>query len=272
MVMLLCYSGTGNSYSASKTIQEVIGGEIADIGRRVTYRNYTLNLNFNEPIGFVFPVYYGTIPKAVKEFVLEMKVKNNGQHYLYAVMTCGSGCRFAPEDLASALEKSGLHLDAYFTVVMPNNALIDMEPEDTYTVENKLEKAETELGAIIEDIIARRTGAIRAHMGEFKHQDKERLRKEYEEACNTELFESTDDCIGCGFCERLCPERVIKVYGRNAAWEKDTCSLCMGCINMCPHTAITYGGKKPRGRYHNDSFYLKSIGIAMPFGDRRLDG
>lgn len=270
--MLLCYSGTGNSYSACRTIQEIIGGEIVDIGRRVINKNYSLALSFNEAIGIVFPVYYGTIPKAVKDFVSNMDIKNNGQHYVYAVMTCGSGCGFAPEDLSNALELSEYTLDAHYTLIMPNNAFINTDPEDVYTIEHKLEEAEKELDAIIEDIKTNRSGAIRTIRGKYDLTDENKCRGAYENACDTKLFESTSDCIGCKFCERACPERVIKVYGRKAVWEKDSCSLCMGCLNMCPHTAIKYNGKTPRGRYHHDSFYLRSIGIAMQLGDKRLDG
>jgi NAD-dependent dihydropyrimidine dehydrogenase PreA subunit/flavodoxin len=270
--MLICYSGTGNSYYASKTIQSEIGGSVVDIARRLDKNNFNLALDLDEPLGIVFPVYFGTIPKAVREYVSKMKISNNGDHYIYAVMTCGSGCGSAPEDLDEVLEDAGYMLDAYYTLIMPNNALVFMDPEDDITVEEKLSAAEDELEAIVKDIEDRRSGAIRTNRGDFHPERSEEMKKAYAAACDTKLFASTDECIGCNFCERLCPERVIKVYGRTAVWEKDSCSLCMGCLDMCPHSAITYDGNKVRGRYHNDSFYLRSIGIAMPFGDKRPDG
>lgn len=268
--MLICYSGTGNSYSASRTIQEAIGGTIVDIARRLHNNNFNLTLELNETLGIVFPVYFGTIPKAVREYVSKMKISNSGEHYIYAVMTCGSGCRSAPEDLDEVLEDAGYMLDAHYTLTMPNNALVFMDPEDDYTIAEKLSRAEEELEAIIKDIEDRRSGAVRTIRGNYDPDDAEKSRRAYEEACDTKLFKSTEECIGCKFCERLCPESAIRVYGRTAAWEKDSCSLCMGCLDMCPQSAITFDGKKVRGRYHNDSFYLRSIGIAMPLGDKRL--
>ncbi len=261
--MLLCYSGTGNSYSACKTIQSALGGDIGDIALRANNENFTVDLEFNEPLGLVFPVYCGNIPEAVRNFVENMDIVNSGQHYIYAVFTCSSGCGFAPEDLSSALEKSDLMLDAYFTLLMPNNALVYMEPEDTYTIEQKLEAADTELEAIIEDVRERRTGAIRTVTGKYDPSEKEKHRNTYNKSRTTDNFSVTEFCGGCGFCENFCPEDIIRIQNGKATWIKDTCSLCMGCLNLCPYTAIMYAGLRPKGRYHNDVFYPKSAGIAM---------
>lgn len=267
--MLLCYSGTGNSYSACKTIQSALGGDIVDIARRVGNKDFTVNLEFNEPLGFVFPVYCGNLPAAVRTFIENIETDNDGQHYVYAVFTCSSGCTFAPEDLTAALEKSGLMLDAYFTLLMPNNALMHIEPEDTYTIEQKLEAAETELDAIVEDIRERRTGAIRPVRGKYDPSENDRWRKEYEKSRTTDNFAVTEFCGGCGFCENFCPEDIIEIQNGKAVWTEPTCSLCMGCLNLCPYTSITYGGNRPLGRYYNDVFYPKSAGIRMNIGTER---
>lgn len=261
--MLLCYSGTGNSYSACKTIQCTLGGDIADIARRVKDNKFTVDLEFNEPLGFVFPVYCGNLPASVRKFIENIKIKNAGEHYIYAVFTCSTGCTFAPEELTSALEKSGLMLDAYFTLIMPNNSLMHVKPEDTYTIEHKLETAEIELDAIIEDITERRTGAIRPVKGKYNPAEKEKWRKHYENARTTDKFAVTEFCGGCGFCENFCPEDIIKIKDGKATWTEEKCSLCMGCLNLCPYTAITYGGERPLGRYYNDVFYPKSTGMRM---------
>ncbi len=240
-----------------------MGGDIGDIARRVNNNDFTVQLKFNEPLGFVFPVYCGNLPAAVRTFVENMEIDNDGQHYIYTVFTCSSGCTFAPEEMSSALERSGLMLDAYFTLLMPNNALMHMEPEDTYTIEHKLEAAETELDAIIEDIRERRTGAIRPVVGKYDPSDKKKWKDRYEASRTTDNFSVTEFCGGCGFCENFCPEDIIKIKNGKATWIKDTCSLCMGCLNLCPYTSITYDGNRPLGRYYNDVFYPKSAGIPM---------
>ena len=266
--MFVCYSGTGNSYYACKKLRQALGGRIVDIARRVDSENYSVALETEETLGIVFPVYFGTVPKAVRKYISGLKItgKNN---YVYAVATCSSGSGYVSLDLKEIMGEKAP--DACFTLIMPNNALVWMEKEDRDTVSRKLSEAEKELERIADDVKNRRTGEIRVVKGDWKPEDRDKFRKMYEDACDTSFFEADGNCIGCKFCERLCPERAIKVYGKTPVWEKDSCSLCMGCADMCPHGAITYDGKYPSGRYFNESYYLRSIGIAMPMDDKRTD-
>lgn len=53
-------------------------------------------------------------------------------------------------------------------------------------------------------------------------------------------YQITDKCIGCGKCEKNCPQQNIdfrkKLYSNN-------CMMCTRCIHNCPVNAITYKGK-----------------------------
>lgn len=66
-------------------------------------------------------------------------------------------------------------------------------------------------------------------------------------------FYSTDECIGCELCEKLCPLKNIQIRkDHRPVWGKE-CTHCMACIVKCPKKAIEYG-KKSRGknRYYID--------------------
>ena len=67
-----------------------------------------------------------------------------------------------------------------------------------------------------------------------------------------DAFYSTDECIGCGLCEKLCPLKNIQIKDHRPVWGKK-CTHCMACIAKCPKKAIEYGKKSRRkNRYYID--------------------
>ena len=53
-------------------------------------------------------------------------------------------------------------------------------------------------------------------------------------------FYSTDQCIGCGKCVKLCPLNNIEMVNGKPVWSEN-CTHCMACIGNCPTQAIEYG-------------------------------
>ena len=48
----------------------------------------------------------------------------------------------------------------------------------------------------------------------------------------------TDDCIGCGSCADVCPQRCIKLTAGRAAIDESHCLHCGGCASVCPAGAV----------------------------------
>lgn len=54
-------------------------------------------------------------------------------------------------------------------------------------------------------------------------------------------YQITDQCIGCGKCEKDCPQQNID-YKNKLYFNK--CIMCTRCIHNCPMNAIVYKGKQ----------------------------
>jgi Fe-S-cluster-containing hydrogenase component 2 len=55
----------------------------------------------------------------------------------------------------------------------------------------------------------------------------------------------TGSCIGCGFCQRVCPVQAIEVKDTALVDEK-RCIGCGRCVQECPRGAVTLRGAYKR--------------------------
>jgi len=56
----------------------------------------------------------------------------------------------------------------------------------------------------------------------------------------TKGFHSTEKCISCGKCVKVCPLNNISLSEGKPVWSKN-CTHCMACIGTCPTEAVEYG-------------------------------
>ena len=242
--MIFYFSGTGNSLFAAKTLAHD-GEEVISMIDAVRSKAFRCTLKENEPLGFVFPVYFYTVSDPVLELVRNLTVENAS--FVYAVIPCGASIGAAGGFLKSELKKRGLELQRVDALVVPDGALIFYDIDSPEKMEQQLEAATKELASIKQAIDRGEGNSIKGSplLGRASL-------AAYHACMSTKAFYADEKCIGCGKCASICPAGAIEMIDGRPAWTKSKCLKCCGCINRCPVSAIQYGKKTAsRGRYVN---------------------
>ena len=53
-------------------------------------------------------------------------------------------------------------------------------------------------------------------------------------------------CIGCGLCEKVCPEDAVHMEGRLPVFDLDKCTCCGTCVEKCPTKVIVIAETEAR--------------------------
>ena len=257
--MIFVFSGTGNSYHAAKRIAAAFQQDMVEMAAAVRYKRSFYNAD-GASVGFVFPVYYHGLPSIVEEFLQTVEIVKPG--FVYCVTTCAGESGAACEQLQDVLGKK-LKVDAFFDVLMPENAVFYEDVPDKDEAKKINDAADAKIDEIIEKIGDKQKGDFRTMASKDGFDE---AREMYEDFRDTEQFSIDDSCIECRMCEHVCPEQIIKVYHRKPVWDEIQCSMCMSCINMCPKKAIQLGDvTRNRGRYFHPTYYMWSIGVKPPY-------
>ncbi|MDR3052209.1 MAG: EFR1 family ferrodoxin [Oscillospiraceae bacterium] len=250
MSAIYWFSGTGNSLYAAKFLAGALGdmplvpvaagaapGEVGGAG---------------EKIGFVFPSYYGNLPRSVRAFVDQLVIKQGT--YLFAVVTMGAFGQGAIAALETALAAKGLRLHYGRGIRMPANYIMMYNPASTEKSAGKLTTVNRKLSARAREIAA---GAQRIKKINFTAQT---LYKNIEAL--DRAFCADAACTSCGLCARLCPVGNIRLQGGKPNWQ-GRCEHCAACISWCPAKAIQYGNQtQKRRRYHNPAIQAEELARA----------
>lgn len=232
--MIFYFSGTGNS----KWVAQQIASKLNDKIYNITDIDTLPNVENEEYVGFVFPIYAWNTAEPMREFCKKLK-KTNG--FAFAVCTCGA-------DAGGALKKLGeiYPLSSAYSVVMPDNYIVGFDTESDEKILEKIEKAKLQIETISQEILNKQK-VYKVKEGKFAGLKTSLVSKGFENfARNTKKFYVTDSCNGCGICQKGCPAKTIKLENGKPVWG-EKCYQCMYCINACPQTAIQYG-KSTNGR------------------------
>ena len=241
------FSGTGNSLYAAKRLSAEMGGcPLVQITDNVPEGAVG---GTDVKIGFVFPSYYGNLPRAVRSFVEKLEIKPDT--FIFAVVTMGAIGQGSVGAMDKALKAKGLRLNYGGSVRMPANYVVSYNPADGYKKAKALDKTDERLSVFAREIEAR-VESVKTIPFTVNN-----LYKSIEEL--DAAFTVSGECTGCGLCESICPVRNIKLEEGRPEWQHH-CEHCVACISWCPEKAINHGDKtKTRRRYRNPRVKVEDL-------------
>lgn len=295
--MIFYFSGTGNSRHAASELQAHYSLDMINMAEAVMQKQYSYQAAEGERVFFVFPVYFGGLPGIVEKFIshLDLTVEQSviveeqpaqkdappetaqvkkrlfgrkkdaeekeeepapAGPEIIGIATFGGTPAGCGKQLQKALKNKGLSLRAFYSVKAPENCIFYMNPPIREAALVQLKHMEDRMKDVMDSIdyhhrmpdqLTVSSGMESGFMHHF-----------YKGSCKTAKFYSTDACIGCGLCEKVCPVHAIRMENGRPSWVKSSCEHCTACINRCPKDAIEYGRvTKGRNRYAHPDFGKK---------------
>ena len=250
--MIFYYSGCGNSKFIAQSIAEAFDEKMVFIPEAQRNGDFEYNLAENEMIGFVYPIYSWRPPHLVDEFVEKLKL-NGKPSYVWTAVTCGDNVGETEKIFCKELEKIGLSFNAAFCFKMPNTYvnMMGMSVDKPEVAKEKIAKAKEKLPKVI-DMIKNHAEYSDMIKGAFPRFKSNVIGSGFYKWASDEPFFSTDECISCGMCVKVCPMQNITLENGRPVWHGN-CNTCDACYHHCPKHAIQYG-KSTRGK---GQYYFK---------------
>jgi ferredoxin/flavodoxin len=246
--MIFYFSGTGNSRHAAQLLGERLNDEVLDMA---SFRGGALH-GAAATVGFVFPVYGWAPPQVVMQFIQGMTAEQTPA-YLYFIAVCGDDTGKTADVFAEAIRRKGWHVDAGFSLTMPNTyvCLPGFDVDKPEVERLKIEAVPARIEYIAQAVKERRV------MSRFDcHEGALPVLKTYflggffrQFLMNPKMFRVNEGCVGCGRCEQVCPLGNILMKQNQPHWGK-YCAHCLACYHACPKHAVEYDGQtKKKGQY-----------------------
>jgi len=246
--MILFFSGTGNSKYVAKVLSKRLNDDVCDLSE-YTRQGSGGYFNSDKPFVLVCPTYASYLPLCVIDVL--KKSTFLGNKYFYLIMTCGStfssyGTNFKIKPI---LKKLGLTYKGIKQVVMPENYITLYFAPKQETANKIIDRSLVKINKISDKITENKNLFKISCPSVFTHVVNPIF---YKTLVKDKPFYTTNECISCGKCEKICPLNNIKLENGRPIW-KGNCTQCMACISTCPKTAIEYGKRsKGKRRYYLD--------------------
>lgn len=250
--MIFYFSGTGNSLWVAKELGGILSEPLLNVAEAMAKGECSFRVREEERLVFVFPVHSWGIAVAMRRFMELMEIKGYEAQPVFAICTCGDDCGTTDRMLRRLLGRKGLPLHAVFSVQMPNNYILlpGFDVDSKAEEQQKLRAAQTTVAQIGEMLAGKRPLQPHYTPGRFARLKTSLVYPLFARfSIGKTSYYTTDACISCGLCEKVCPTRTISFDGWHPSWGTD-CVQCLACIHRCPVRAIEYGKETiKKGRY-----------------------
>ena len=248
--LILYFSVTGNSEYVAKRLAAALDDEAVSITECIRNERYLFKIKEGEDVGLVSPVYAWTLPYFVGNYINKSTFEFTGTPYVYFVATYGRNAGNSANNVKADFAHHKLKLKAQFGVKMVDTFTPFYYVNDAKENASIEKKTDPQIDKIVEHI---------------KNKDADKYIKDiasplaariaqayYEKSRKTAKFIVGEGCTGCGKCQEVCPEGIIKIEDGKPVWTDEACLLCLACYHHCPAYAIQHGkSTKDKGQYTN---------------------
>lgn len=244
---ILFFSATGNSLAVAKKL----GGKLLSIPKLIKEKKFEIE---DDVIGVICPVYCADIPKMVRQFLLEARLRAK---YVFLICTYGYQSGAALCHAAGYMKTAGRQPDYTAKILMADTALPRFE-------------AQRQIDTLVEKEVDAQIESVYRDIAEHKAKEPEASCKEriidflYHKLGASEVADNkaksyiiTDRCILCGICAKVCPSDNITVTDRVTFDSR--CEGCYGCVHNCPQNALHLKKEKSSARFRNTEVGLDEI-------------
>lgn len=239
--MVLYFSGTGNTEYIAKLIADGLDDECLDLFDRIRANDQS-PLYSEKAYIICVPIYVCEMPLFLIKYL--KSINFNGNKKVYFIFTSGGYCGSAKVQAKFFSFQKKLKFAGCAEFVMPRNYVANNRyAMDSETViHKKIETATKKVGQVVQDIQNGKKLKSR-HVWLFETliiTPFALLWTKYKLVAKD--FYTTDGCVGCRICEKVCPLNNIQMTDQRPKWG-DNCTHCMACIAKCPKKAIEFGNK-----------------------------
>ena len=243
---LLYYTTTGNNLYIAKQL----GGELLSIPQLM--KNGELDIE-DDVVGIIFPVFFATSPKTLREFVQTANIKAD---YLFLITSYGSdGDQNALRIMKETLNQRGINVNYTNSVLMIDNFLPVFDMAREKEIKKDLD-VDSEIESIKNDIINRKE-----YIFDKKHfTDVENIEEILETTMTSKYhIQVGEECNNCRICTQVCPRGNITLTEENPVIGDD-CDFCLGCVQHCKVRNLTINDElNPDERYRNPNIKISEI-------------
>ena len=255
--MVLYFSATGNTEFIAKQIAKRTDDEALNLLARIKEKDYS-PLHSEKPFVICSPIYVCKMPRFLVSFLSGLPLLGSKQ--VYFIFTSG-GYEGIAGSLARLLAmKKKMIFMGWAGFKMPRNYPVSK----SYPLLSYKESKERIKGSCdkIPKIVSRIKHGKKLHSRYITQLEKiitlpfNPVWVKYMHTAKP--FYTTDKCVGCGKCARVCPLNNIKMIDRKPRWG-GKCAHCMACYGNCPVEAIEYGDRtKGKERYRISKYVNKN--------------
>ncbi|MCR5507314.1 MAG: EFR1 family ferrodoxin [Lachnospiraceae bacterium] len=237
--MVIYFSATGNTEFIAKKLSGKINDDALNLINRIRENDYS-PIESSSPFIICAPVYVCEMPRFFAQYLKNVELKGNKK--VYFVFTSGGYTGIAGYLAEKLIKKKGMTYMGRAEFKMPRNYLINTRYPMLSDEENiaRIKLSCDKIPSVAEKILKGERLKAR-HITLFEKLITLPFNPVWVKHKHTaDLFCSTDKCIGCGKCTKLCPFDNIDLVDGRPVWG-DRCEHCMACISNCPVEAIEYG-------------------------------